>query len=174
MPTSLLLMCIDSLLTSLTYLINNFLQSTTFLSEFKTSLVKPLPKNHNLDPSRLKNYRQVSNFPFLSKLQGSRPFNKNKLTYTFQSAYRYGHSTETALLRVLNDLLVASDCGKVSGLTLLDLSAVFHTIDHHILLDRLQNYFSISGSALNWFQSYLSDRQQIISVNNIQSDPAVI
>ena len=60
---------------------------------------------------------------------------------------------------MLDDLLVASDCGKVSVLTLLDLPAVFDTIDYHILLDRLQNYFGISGSALSWFQSYLSDRQ---------------
>ena len=70
--------------------------------------------------------------------------------------------------------LMRPDCGKVSILTLLDLSAVSDTIYHHILLDRLQNYFGISGSALVWFQSHLSDRQQIISVNNIQSDPAVI
>ena len=75
---------------------------------------------------------------------------------------------------MLNDLLVASDCGKVSVLTLLDLSTAFDMIDHHILQDRLQNYFGISGSALNWFQSYLSDRQQIISVNSFQSDPAVL
>ena len=75
---------------------------------------------------------------------------------------------------MLSDLLVASDCGKVSVLTLLDLSAAFDTIAHHIVLDRLQNYFGISGSAFNWFQSYLSDRQQIISVNSIQSDPAVL
>ena len=58
---------------------------------------------------------------------------------------------ETALLHVLNDLLVASDCGKVSVLTLLDLSDAFDTIDHNIFLDRFQNYFGISGSALNWF-----------------------
>ena len=84
---------------------------------------------------------------------------KNKVTYTFQSTYRHGQSTKTALLRVLDDLLVASDCGKVSVLTLLDLPAAFDTIDYHILLDRLQNYFCVSGSALNWFQSYLSDRR---------------
>ena len=75
---------------------------------------------------------------------------------------------------MLSDLLVASDCGKVSVLTLLDLSAAFDTIAHHIVLDRLQNYFGISGSAFNWFQSYLSDRQQIISVNSIQSDLVVL
>ena len=99
MPTSLLLMCIDSLLTSLTYLINNSVQSATFPSEFKT-LVKPLLKKHNLNPNQLKNYRPVLNLPFLSKLlekivlsQLTEHLNKNKLGYIFQSAYRHGDST---------------------------------------------------------------------------------
>ena len=152
-----MLECTDSLLPSLTYLINHSLQSATFPSELKTSLVKPLLKKQ-IDPNQLKNYRPVSNLPFLSKLLEEvvlsflrEHLNNNKLTYNFLSAYRLGHSTETALLRVLNDLIVASDCGKVSVLTLLDLSAAFDTIDHHILLDRLRNYFGISGSAFNWF-----------------------
>ena len=73
---------------------------------------------------------------------------------------------------MLNDFLVASDSGKVSVLTLLDLSAAFDKIDHHIVLHRLQHYFGVSGSVLNWFQSYLSNRQQIISINDVQSDSA--
>ena len=99
MPTSLLLECTDSLLPSLTYLINHFLQSATFPSEFKT-LVKPLLKKHNLNPNQLKNYRPVLNLPFLSKLlekivlsQLTEHLNKNKLGYIFQSAYRHGDST---------------------------------------------------------------------------------
>ena len=75
---------------------------------------------------------------------------------------------------MLNDLLVASDGGKVSVLTLSDLSAAFDTIDHHILLHPLQNYFGISGSVLNWFQSYLSNLQHMISINDVQSDPALL
>ena len=50
---------------------------------------------------------------------------------------------------MLNDVLVASDSGKVSVLTLLDLSAAFDTFDHHILLHRLQNYFGVTGSVVN-------------------------
>ena len=75
---------------------------------------------------------------------------------------------------VLVFLLVTSDSGKVSVLTLLDLSAAFDMIDHHILLHSLQNYVGISGSVLHWFQSYLSNRRQIISMNGVQSDPALI
>ncbi len=77
----------------------------------------------------------------------------------------YSHSTETALIRVTNDLLLSSDRGCISLLVLLDLSAVFDTIDHNILLNGLENFFGISGSALAWFKSYLSDRHQFVAVN---------
>ena len=62
----------------------------------------------------------------------------NHLTQKFQSAYRAGHSTETALLRIVDDFLAASDVSQISILTLLDLSAAFHTIDLSILLIRLE------------------------------------
>ncbi len=64
-----------------------------------------------------------------------------------------------------NDLLLSSDRGGISLLVLLDLSATFNTIDHNILLNRLENSVGISGSALAWFKSYLSDRHQFVAVN---------
>ena len=77
-----------------------------------------------------------------------------------QSAYRPFHSTETALLKVHNDLVrVVNDC-RVSQLVLLDLSATFDTVDHQILLCVLSDHFSISSTAFRWFQSYLSERTQ--------------
>ena len=69
----------------------------------------------------------------------------------FQSAYRASHSTETALFRVLNDLLTASDDGQVFLLTLLDISAAFDTTDHDILFHRLEHVFGIQNSALSFF-----------------------
>ena len=62
----------------------------------------------------------------------------NHLTHKFESAYRAGDSTETALLRIVDDFLAASDVSQISILTLLDLSAAFHTIDLSILLIRLE------------------------------------
>ena len=72
----------------------------------------------------------------------------HNLFSSLQSTYRPGHSTETALLKVVNDLVLAMDEGKLSVLVLLDLSAAFDTIDHDILLHRLQHVFGIQGTVL--------------------------
>ncbi len=94
---------------------------------------------------------------------------KKYLREEFQSGFRPRHSTETALVKITNDLLLASDQGCISLLVLLDLSAAFDTIDHDILVDRLQNYTGIQGQALRWFRSYLSDRYHFVYLNGESS-----
>ncbi|MCP3852877.1 MAG: hypothetical protein GY694_22015, partial [Gammaproteobacteria bacterium] len=86
-----------------------------------------------------------------------------------QSAYKAKHSTETALVKVLNDIFCAIDDGNLSLLTLLDLSAAFDTIDHTILIKRLEVSFGIRGAVLNWIQSYLFNRQQKVKIGNALS-----
>ena len=115
-------------------------------SVFKEAIVIPLPKKTSLDPNNLKNYRPVSNLSFLSKVtekiflsQLSTYLNANELFPVSQSAYHPGHSTETALLKLMNDVLHALDNGDVSHLTILDLSAVFDTTDQSKLLQRLEH-----------------------------------
>ena len=93
----------------------------------------------------------------------------NKLSEILQSAYRAQHSTETALLKVMNDILTDCDSGNVSLLNLLDLSAAFDTIKHRILLQRLEITFGVSGTALERFKSYLSNRHQAVVIKGKKS-----
>ena len=83
----------------------------------------------------------------------------------YQSAYRACNSTETALLKVKNDLLMNIDKRSVTLLVLLDLSAAFDTVDIDILLNRLEGRFGVSGNVLQWLKSYLSCRSQAVCVN---------
>ena len=96
--------------------------------------------------------------------------NEHDLFPSLQSAYRQHHSTETAPLKVKNDILMNMEDQCVTLLVLLDLRAAFDTVDHRILLDRLQFDFGISGTALNWFESYLSNRTQRISIDGVLSN----
>ena len=84
-----------------------------------------------------------------------------------QSAYRKGHSTETALLRVHDDIVSAVDRGHGVCLILLDLSAAFDTVDHTILLAFLSEHIGLGGQALDIFESYLSGRTQCVSIEGV-------
>ena len=85
-------------------------------------------------------------------------------------AYRQFHSTETALLRIKSDLLMAMDQQKVTMLILFNLSAAFDTIVHEILANTLQLHFGIDGTVLAWVKSYLSERHQQIRIDDVVSD----
>jgi len=88
---------------------------------------------------------------------------------SLQSGFRQGHSTETAVLRVLSDILQAVDRGDSAALILLDLSAAFDPVDHEVLLKRLQMSFGIDNTAYKWFQSYLSGRHQHVRRGSTRS-----
>ena len=93
----------------------------------------------------------------------------NHLTHKFQSAYRAGHSTEIALLRIVNDILTASDANQVSTLTLLDFVGCFW---HHWPLHTVEpswTTFWCFCLALSWFKSYLSNRFQFVSASGSKS-----
>ena len=157
---------IDVLIPHTTNIFNQSLQSGEFPSDFKKSLVIPLIKKQSLDCNVLKNYRPVSNLSFVSKVLEKIVFNQivsylkaHFLIDPFQSAYKAAHSTETALLKVVNDLLCGIDSGNISLLTMLDLSAAFDTIDHQILFERLSFAFGIKNTSLSWFKSCVDNRR---------------
>ena len=117
------------------------LSTGTVPSGLKQALVTPILKKQGLDARDLRNFRPVSNLPFVSKildwvvlLQLQSHLCANSLLKIRQSAYRKYYSTETAVLSVLEGLLTKSDQELVSVLALLDLSAAFDTLDHAILL----------------------------------------
>ena len=179
-PTSVLYDGLDEIIPIVTSIMNKSLSSGIVPQCFKNALVKPLLKKTSLDPNCLKHYRPVSNLPVLSKVlerivleQFLQHLQSHSLLEPFQSAYRKRHSTETALLRVVNYLLQASHSGRVSILSLLDLSAAFDTIDHNILIARLRSTFGFSGKVLDWFISYLSCRTQSVFVGH-ESTPSVL
>ena len=157
-------------------MINLSIKNGYFPDTWKGALVKPILKKSNADLV-FKNFRPVNNLSFLSKLtektvahQTVNHMTTHNLIPVFQSAYRQGHSTETALIRVRNDILMNMNSQQVTLLVLLDLSAAFDTIDHAVLLHRLQSSLGFTGNALAWFRSYLSDRFQHVVVDNACSN----
>jgi len=166
--------------TVITTVINNSLSSGTVPSSFKLAHLSPLIKKPSLDPCQLANYRPVSNLPFISKVLEKvvcarlTPYlDENGLQEPLQSAYRKDHSTETALIRVQHDILEALGSGKACLMVLLDLSAAFDTVDHTQLLTALSE-LGVQGTALDWIQSYLSDRQQVVVIGKASSDPQTL
>ena len=181
LPTSLLKDSLSVLLPVITKLINGSLISGIVPQCFKNALIKPLLKKSTLDPEDLKNYRPISNLPFLSKVlekvvanQLSIYMTENKLHENMQSAYKPGHSTESALLRVQNDILLDLDKKQGVILVLLDLSAAFDTIDHNVLLERLAERLGISGTAFLWFKDYLTGRTHAVYIDDKTSSLIII
>ena len=175
-PTWLLKSCVNELAPVLMNIVNLSLMGSDVPGSLKNALVKPLLKKHGLDPEELNNYRPVSNLSYLSKLIERVVAKRltdhlmiNKLYEKRQSAYREFHSTETALIRVHNDLLRAISENGGAILILLDLSAAFDTIDHELLLNILEHQMQVKEDALQWFRSYLSDRVQSVSIDGVES-----
>jgi len=165
LPTWLLKDNIVLLAPFLSFLFNWSIEHGMVPSVFKSAYITPLLKKPDLDPSDVSSYRPISNLSVISKLlerlvckQIMEYLKKNGLLPDLQSAYRLGHSTETAVLKVLSDVLMAVDEGNMAALALLDLSSAFDSIDHDTLLQRLQTSYGFDGVALSWFTSYLKGR----------------
>ena len=180
-PTWLVKDFVQLLAPYLTNLFNRSLTEGYFLEMFRLAEVTPILKKSTLDPSVLSSYRPISNLPFVSKVleravneRMSQHLQSNGLLPENQSAYRRSHSTETALLKVTSDALIAADQGKLTLLGMLDLSAAFDCVDHCILLDRLETSFGFVGVVLDWMRSYLVGRRQYVRYNGATSSATVM
>ncbi len=178
LPTALVKSCKTPLQEPYLAILNSCLEKGVVPTIFKKALVTPILKKASLDNTILKNFRPISNLSFLSKtlekIVASRlqtHLEQNDLCEIFQSAYKKRHSTETALLRVQNDILRCLDRQETVLLVLLDLSAAFDTVDHDILLQRMETTLGVTGTAIEWFRSYLTDRTLQVQIDGSVSTP---
>ena len=179
-PTFLIKECMDELAPIITALINSSLQASYVPPTLKSAIVTPILKKPSADCDELSNFRPVSNLPYISKLLEKAVVSRlrehkiiNGLYEPLQFTYRPGHSTETALIKVQNDVLRATDSIDKEPtcvfLVLLDLSAAFDTVAHPILLSRIKTKFGVADSAHKWLTSYLEDQTQSVVVEGLKS-----
>ena len=168
LPTSVLQPCFQSLAPAYTHIINMNLSQGKVPASLKEAIVIPLLKKQSLDPDVLY-YRPVSNLLQLSKTLER--VVANQMSDMNQSTYRKHHSTETALICVKNDIKLVMDSKKGTILVMIYLSSAFDTIDHSILLSRLELRYGIMSVVLECFSSYLYGRVQRVNIDESFSLP---
>ncbi len=180
LPTPLVKACLPALAQLIPKIVHASLVSGSVPSTFKSAIITPILKKSGADPFNFDNFRPISNLPFISKIvekcnaiQIHEHLSNNNLYEQFQSGFCPYHSTETALVRITNDLLMAADSGLLTILVLLDLTAALRTVSHEVLLDRLAS-IGITGTPLSWFRSYLSGRTQCIQLKSFRSRTSTV
>ena len=166
---------LELLLPHLNNLVNLSLSTSSF-DGLKDAHVIPILKSLQLDSEDFKSYRPVSLLSFVSKLT-ERVVHKritdylsaNNLNVPSQYGYKRHHSCESFLLKMIDDILVAVDRKLGVVVLIIDLSAAFDTVDHKLLLNILQYKFHITGTALSWLNSFLSDRTQCVKIGDCLS-----
>ena len=150
------------------------LRSGVFPSELKLAKVVPIFKAG--DTSAINNYRPISVLSFFSKVFEKIVYNHvldfiddNNVLYDYQYGFRHSHSTQQAIITLVDRITKSLDKGHIAITILLDLKKAFDTVDHRILLRKLYAY-GIRGALLKWFESYLTGRTQYVAFNGTNSD----
>jgi len=163
----------SAIIQPVTIIVNQMFNTAIFPDKLKHAKVIPIYKKE--EDYLIKNYRPVSLLPSLSKVaervmhnQLHNHFDKLKLYYNSQYGFRKQHSTELATLELIDKITTSMDNNEVPINIYLDLSKAFDTLDHKILLNKL-NYYGIKGNSLSLFKSYLNNRKQLVSCNDIYS-----
>ena len=169
-PATTVMQVLDTVIVPITRIVNVSLENGIFASKWKTAIVHPILKKAGLD-LMLSNFRPVSNLSFISKVVEKvvlTQFNKycstHRLIPDYQSVYRANYSCETALAKIVNDILWAMEHQKITSLVAIDLSMAFDTVDHNILLRVLEKRFGVQDTCLEWFRSYLNSRYCMVKI----------
>ncbi|XP_065664405.1 uncharacterized protein LOC136086066 [Hydra vulgaris] len=132
------------------------------------------------DPSDVTNYRPISVLTCISKVLERIMYNRlysfliqNNILYNKQFGFKSGHSTDHAILHLVHDIFKGFNEKKYTLGVFIDLSKAFDTVDHLILLSKLE-FYGIKNSNLAWFKSYLSNRKQYISYDGDKTDNMII
>lgn len=175
-PFTVIKRCRDVFAPVICHLANLSFSSGVFPDVFKVGQVTPLIKKATADASDPASYRPITNLNSIGKLlerlaqqQLRRHIGLSANQNAFQSAYRAVHSTETAMTKVVNDLLTTVDSKRPSLLLSLDISAAFDTLDHSRLLQRANQLFGLTGRVNDWLKSYLSGRSSYVAVSGCRS-----
>ena len=159
--------------------INFCIDKQTFPTKWKVGKVAPLYKEQG-NRNDKSNYRPITVLPILSKLLEKHNcdhlcafFEENVLLHRFQSGFRKFHSTETALIRLVDQLLLDLDRNRASGLVFIDYKKAFDLIDHGLLLEKLKAY-GVRDNELDLLGSYLSGRTQYVQINGCHSSPRTV
>ena len=176
--TILLKLSKELLIKPIATIINQSLTSGIFPNKLKVAKVLPIYKKE--DPKLFNNYRPISLLPAISKvfekvahIQLTNYMTSNNLLFNHQYGFREGHSTELALLEFIDRLYNLLDNKKNPIAIFLDLSKAFDTIDHNILLYKL-NHYGIKNVELKWFESYLRNRSQCVEFEGVTSQNHII
>ena len=160
----------------LTFIVNLSIKTNTVPIEFKQTRVTPLFKKN--DRMEISNYRPVSILNVVSKVleravyvQLEKYLKDNNILYNHQSGFRKAHSTETCLIDLTDTIRTEMSKGNYVGMVLLDLQKAFDTVDHQILCKKLE-FMGVRN--INWFYSYLTQREQIVIANGKNSRPGIV
>ena len=174
LPAKLLRPVASIVASPLTHILNRSLHSGIIPSQWKCARVTPIYKGG--DKTCIENYRPISVIPILAKVmekvvykQLSQYLTENNILSDCQSGFRPMYSTQTALLNVTDKWMRLIDSGNIVGLVMIDLKKAFDTVDHCILLEKLEMY-GFCQTTLNWFRNYFEDRKQFTSITGYISD----
>ena len=170
--------CMNELIEPITHMVNESLKSGLFPSELELARVVPIFKSG--DPSLLTNYRPISVLFFFSKNFEKIVYNlvfdflsDNELLYDYQFGFRSKHSTQHALITLVDRVTKSLDRNNIVVSLFIDLKKAFDTVHHRILLRKLYAY-GIRGVLLKWFESYLTDRSQYVIYDGVRSETKVV